>query len=249
MDLTSTTLWMIPALLLGAALYASVGHGGASAYIAIMALFGLLPAEIRPSALTLNIVVSGIAAWQFISQGHINWKILLPLAASAVPLAFIGGMIHLPANLYRPLLGIVLLYAAGTLWWSAKAANEDAPKRALGIPLMAVLGAGIGFLSGLTGVGGGIFLSPLLLALGAAATRETSGISAVFIFVNSIAGLSGFLLKGGTIPSAVPVWAVAVAIGGFIGARWGARHFRTPTLRRLLSVVLAIAGLKMLGVG
>jgi uncharacterized membrane protein YfcA len=242
-------LLLVLCLGIGAMLYASVGHGGASAYIAIMTLFAMAPAEIRPAALCLNIVVSGIAATQFIRAGHMSWRLLLPFAAAAVPLAFVGGMVSLPTHGYRPLLGVILLYATVSLVWSARKVSDEEPKRRL--PLAAVLGmgGGIGLLSGLTGVGGGIFLSPLLLALRVAATRETSAVSSAFIFVNSIAGLTGFMLKGGSIPTHVPYWAIAVAVGGFVGATWGARYLRTPTLRYLLALVLLIAGLKMLGIG
>jgi uncharacterized protein len=249
-DLTFYLAYLLPLVLcLAAVLYSSVGHGGASAYIAVLSLFGFAAAAIRPAALALNIVVACIAMIQFARARHVAWKLFVPLSIASVPLAFVGGMISLPTNLHRLLLGVVLLYAAGYLWWSTRVPRIDEVQRTLALPWLLAAGGAIGMLSGLTGVGGGIFLSPLLLALHAATTRDTSGTSAAFILVNSIAGLAGFLMRGGTIPEQVPIWAVAAGIGGIVGATWGAKYLATTTLRKILALVLTIAGLKMLGIG
>jgi uncharacterized membrane protein YfcA len=247
------TIFLVISLGFAAMLYSSVGHGGASAYIAVLTLFGFAAAVIRPTALVFNVVVACIAMVQFARARHVPWHLFTPLALAAVPMAFVGGMLSLPTNVHRIMLGVVLLYAAAYLLWGSLSPRVDEVRRRLALPWLLAIGAAIGLLSGLTGVGGGIFLSPLLLALYAATTRDTSGTSAAFILVNSIAGLAGLYVRTGSLPNEIPTWmlagVVAVAIGGAIGATWGAKHLATKTLRRILALVLAIAGLKMLGIG
>ncbi|MCS6910569.1 MAG: sulfite exporter TauE/SafE family protein [Anaerolineales bacterium] len=227
-----------------AILYASVGHAGASAYLAAMALFSLPPELMRPTALTLNILVAAIATVKFYRAGHFSWPLFWPFALTSVPLAFLGGMLSLPGSLYKPLVGLVLLYAAYRLL-ATNAGTTPSPTKP--IPLWAALaaGAGIGLLSGLTGVGGGIFLSPLLLFMNWAEPRPTSGIAAAFILANSTAGLLGQLSSLALLPAAIPLWALAAVTGGWIGAEYGSRRLGNPPIRRLLAVVLVIAGLKM----
>lgn len=226
--------------------YASVGHGGASAYIAAMALAGIAPQEMRPIALLLNILVSSIAAWKFRSAGHFRWELFWPFAVVSIPMAYLGGALTLPGQAYKVLIGIVLLYAAWQLWLSGSRGEEMRAARPPRLGAAMAIGAGLGLLSGLTGVGGGIFLSPLLLMLGWAGTKQTSAISAPFILVNSIAGLAAhFITQGTALPAYVPVLAGAVAAGGWLGAEYGARRFANPLVRRVLAVVLALAGGKM----
>jgi uncharacterized membrane protein YfcA len=227
-----------------ATLYASVGHAGASAYLAAMALFSLPPELMRPTALSLNILVAAIATVKFYRAGHFSWPVFWPFALASVPLAFVGGMLSLPGSLYKPLVALVLLYAAYRLLVVNANATPPATKP---VPLWAglVAGAGIGLLSGLTGVGGGIFLSPLLLFMNWAEPRPTSGVAAAFILVNSIAGLLGQLPSLALLPTAIPLWALAAVTGGWIGAEYGSRRLSNPLIRRLLAVVLVIAGLKM----
>jgi len=236
---------MLAALILGAALlYSSVGHGGASGYLAAMALVGLAPAVMKPTALTLNILVALVATVKFARAGAFSWPAFWPFAVLSIPAAFLGGMIQLPPHYYRPLLGVVLLY---TGWRSWQLAPIEPHRIGLPrLPAMLVSGAGIGFLSGLTGVGGGIFLSPLMLLFAWAETRVVSGVAAAFILVNSISGMLGQLAKGATLPPALPLWALAALIGGLIGAELGSRRLGKPALKRLLAVVLLVAGLKML---
>lgn len=227
-----------------AALYASVGHGGASGYLAAMALLGVAPAEMRPAALALNVLVAGIGCVKFYRAGRFSWTTLWPFAVLSVPLAFLGGAVTLPGAFYRPLVGVVLLYAAVRLlrWSSGEApAPERAPR---GVALAA--GAAIGLLSGLTGVGGGIFLSPLLVLAGWADVRTASGVAAAFIVVNSVAGLLGQAVRGAVLPGFLPGLAVAAIAGGWIGAEMGSRRLPAPAVRRLLGAVLVVAGLKML---
>jgi uncharacterized protein len=233
-------------MLLASFVYASVGHGGASAYLAAMALAGLAPAEMRPIALALNILVSSLASWKFWRAGHFRWRLFWPFAAVSIPFAYLGGAITLPATLYRVVVGVVLLYAAWQLWRSARAGAEMRPLREPPIGLALAIGAVLGLLSGLTGVGGGIFLSPLLLMLGWAGTKQTSATSAPFILVNSIAGLAAGLISGPAgLPAITWVLGAVVLAGGWLGAEYGSRRFTNPVVRRFLAAVLAVAGGKM----
>jgi uncharacterized protein len=227
--------------------YAAVGHGGASAYLAAMALAGVAPAEMRPVALLLNVVVSSLATWKFYRAGHFRWSLLWPFAAAAIPLAYVGGAITLPGHAYKMLVGVVLLYAAWQLWRSARAGDEMREVREPPLAAAMAIGGAMGLLAGLTGVGGGIFLSPLLLMLGWAGTKQTSAVAAPFILVNSIAGLAAiFVTKGIALPAYVWILAPAVLAGGWLGAEYGSRRFANPVVRRALAVVLALAGAKMI---
>jgi uncharacterized membrane protein YfcA len=230
-------------LIFGAAvLYSSVGHAGASGYLAAMALFGVPPEVMKPTALTLNIAVAFITTVRFHRAGHFSWSLSWPFIVSSVPLAFIGGAIALPDAVYRVVVGLTLLFAAYRLFW-----YNDLEQIVVPPPRIAALGSGaaIGFVSGLTGVGGGIFLSPLLLFMGWANFRETAGTSAVFILLNSTAGLFGHISSVESLPPAAFVWAVAAVAGGLIGSEMGVRRLAEATLRRLLAAVLLVAGLKL----
>jgi uncharacterized protein len=224
--------------------YAAVGHGGASAYLAAMALAGVAPQEMRPIALLLNVLVSSLASYKFYRAGHFRWRLFWPFAVVSIPLAYLGGTITLPGQAYKMLVGVVLLYAAWQLWRSARAGAEMRTVREPPLHLAMAIGAAIGLLAGLTGVGGGIFLSPLLLMLGWAGTKQTSAVAAPFILVNSVAGLAA-VAKSAALPAYVWVLAPAVIIGGWLGAEYGSRRFANPVVRRVLAAVLALAGAKM----
>jgi len=229
--------------------YASVGHGGASAYIAAMALAGIAPQEMRPIALLLNILVSSLGTWKFCRAGYFRWRLFWPFAVVSIPMAYLGGAITLPGQAYKILVGVVLLYAAVQLWRSGKGGEEMRAVREPPLGWAMAIGAAMGLLAGLTGVGGGIFLSPLLLMLGWAGTKQTSAVAAPFILVNSIAGLAaGFVAKSATLPAYVWILAAAVLAGGWLGAEYGSRRFTNPVVRRVLAVVLALAGAKMVSV-
>jgi uncharacterized membrane protein YfcA len=233
-------------MLVAAFLYASVGHGGASAYIAAMAIAGIAPAEMRPIALQLNVLVAAIATFKFHRAGHFRWPLFWPFAAISIPAAYLGGAITLPGNAYRVLVGLVLLYAGWQLWWSARAGEELRPARPLPVLLAMTIGAVLGVLSGLTGVGGGIFLSPILLLSGWAGTKQTSAIAAPFILVNSLAALAAGFVRNPALPPDYSWWLMAsVLVGGWAGAEYGSRRFANPLIRRMLAVVLAVAGGKM----
>ena len=235
-----------------ALLYASVGHAGASAYLAIMALSGVSPDVARPTALALNILVASLVSYRFWRGGYISWRALAPFLLGSIPLAFLGGSIPVAPGLYKKLVGIVLLCAAAGMALTARraAAADTGHAEPAVSPAPAVgIGAGIGLLSGLTGTGGGIFLSPVVLLAGWAETRAASGMAAVFILCNSVAGLSGNLARLAFLPSTLPIWAIAVVVGAAIGSEVGNRRGRTLMLRGALSVVLVVAGLKLLFIG
>jgi uncharacterized membrane protein YfcA len=228
-----------------ALLYSSVGQAGASAYQAIMALFGIAPATMKATALALNIVVSLVGSYKFHRAGLFSWRIFYPLAIGSIPFAFIGGQIMLSDWFYKVSVGILLCLAAYRMFVAnAVAQNEIVHPLPLWIGVLC--GIGIGLLSGLTGVGGGIFLSPLLIWAKWSDAKTTAGISVTFILVNSIAGLAGNLVYVNAVPSSIPLWMVAVLIGGLIGAEYGSKHFDNVTLKRLLAFVLILGGLALI---
>ena len=233
-------------MLAAAFLYASVGHGGASAYIAAMAIAGVAPAEMRPVALQLNVLVAAIATVKFYRAGHFRWPLFWPFAVVSIPAAFLGGAITLPGTAYKILVGVVLLYAGWQLWWSARAGEELRPVRQIPVALAMGIGGVLGVLSGLTGVGGGIFLSPLLLLFGWAGTKQTSAVAAPFILVNSLAALAAGFARNPALPPDYAWWLMAAVLaGGWTGAEYGSRRFANPRIRQVLAVVLGIAGGKM----
>jgi uncharacterized membrane protein YfcA len=230
---------------LGAALYSSVGHGGASAYIAAMALFSIAPETMKPTALALNLLVAGFGAWRYWSRGLSNWKLVLAFAATATPAAFIGGGVHLPAIYYKPLVGILLWLAAARLLWQPTALAYravSAPSLWISLPAGAVLG----LLAGLTGTGGGIFLSPLIILMHWEEPRRTSGVVSALIFLNSAAGLAGNATAVGYLPAELPVFLAAVGSGALMGTWLGVDRLPRPWLLRTLGLVLSIAGAKLL---
>jgi len=232
-----------------AVLYSSVGHAGASGYLAIMGLAGVEPGLMRPTALVLNILVASIVVVRFARAGQIDWRALLPLLAASVPLAFLGGLIVLPGTIYKPLVGVVLLVAAVRFLATAgRPADDERVVRVPAVPAMAI-GGGIGLVSGLTGTGGGIFLTPLLILFGWAGPRLAAGLSSGFILANSSAGLAGNVASVGMVPAALVVWLPAVAVGGLVGSELGARRLGPPAIRRALALVLVLAALKLILLG
>jgi len=234
-------------MLLAAFGYAAVGHGGASAYLAAMALAGIAPAQMRPVALLLNILVASLATYKFYRAGFFRWRLFWPFAVVSIPFAYAGGAITLPGQAYKVLVGVVLLYAAWQLWQSGRSGEEMRTPREPPLAAAMAIGAAMGLLAGLTGVGGGIFLSPLLLMLGWAGTKQTSAVAAPFILANSAAGLAAVSVAGGaSLPGYVWILAPAVLVGGWLGAEYGSRRFANPLVRRVLALVLALAGAKMI---
>ena len=245
MGFTDAEIALALCIFLGAMLYSSVGHGGASAYLAIMALFGVAPGVMRPTALVLNIIVSLLNSARYVHADMFRWRVLWPFLATAVPMAFVGGGISLPGSIYKPLVGIVLWLSALRIFWPTelKAVREasDPP-----VPVALMIGAGIGFLSGLTGTGGGIFLSPILLLMAWSTAKQASGIASVFILVNSAAGLLGNYTSVQQLPDSMVLFAGAAFAGATAGTTLGV-NLPAQAITRLLGVVLVIAGAKLIG--
>ena len=233
-------------MFLGAALYTSVGHAGASAYIALMALFGVAPAVMRPTALALNILVAGFTSFRYLRAGLFRWRTLWPFLIGALPFAVVGGAVQLPGQFYRPLVGVILVIAGIRFLWPRELTSNQEPRDP---PIIAgiAFGALVWLLSGLTGTGGGIFLSPILLFAGWSDTRIASGVAAVFILCNSIAGLLGNVAIVKSLPADLPIYAAAVVLGAVIGTTFGIK-FAVPTILKALGAVLIIAGCKLIGV-
>lgn len=225
-----------------ALLYSSVGHGGASGYLAVMGLVGMTAAQMKPTALVLNLLVAGAGSFRYIRSGCFSWRSFWPFALGSIPFAFVGGSQQLGDPMYKRVLGSVLVLAAISMFtrWRNEAAS-NAPL----IPLGVGIGAAIGFVSGLVGVGGGIFLSPVLILTSWATTKETLGIASLFIFVNSAAGLAGDVHKVQSLPVEAAYLAPIAFVGGLLGSWFGARKLNTPALRALLALVLLTASVKM----
>jgi uncharacterized membrane protein YfcA len=237
----------LPLLVLGvlmvSLLYSMVGHAGGSGYIAVMSLLGMAPAEIRPTALTLNVLVATIAALQFGRAGHFSWSLLWPFALLAIPMAFVGGVLELPPRVFTVVVGLLLLASAVNLLLPLRrdAARQPPPRWAA-----LAAGGGIGLFAGLTGSGGGIFLMPLLLLRRWAQARAAAAVSAVFILMNSLGGLAGIASSTGALPRVAMPLAGAVVVGGVLGSWLGSRRLPELAIRRLLAAVLAVAGAKLL---
>lgn len=246
MPIISTDFLILFCILLAvvAFLYSSVGHGGASGYLALMAIFSVPMAVMKPSALLLNLFVSGISFFFYYKKDFFKPKLFYPFAITSVPAAFIGGLIPLENSFYKIALGIVLILAALRLLGFFTSAEKENVK--INIPLALVIGFGIGLLSGMLGIGGGVILSPILLILGWATLKETASISSLFIFVNSLAGLSGFFLGNKTIPTE-SFYLVPIAVfGGILGAYYGSGYFSNKVLKYVLATVILLASAKLI---
>ena len=240
---TETLVFLSLAILAVALLYSTVGHAGASGYIAVMSLFGLSPATIKPTALVLNILVATISSWQFWRAGHFSWRLFWPFAVLAIPLAFLGGYIGLPARVFKILVGLVLLFSAVRFLFERRNDPESRPpRRMIAIPV----GGTLGLLAGLTGTGGGIFLTPLLLFMRWARAKNAAAVSAVFILLNSASGLLGNISSTKKLPTFAFILAAAAITGGSVGAYLGSHRFDATTIKRLLAIVLLIAGAKLI---
>lgn len=234
---------LVVAVFFVALLYSTVGHAGASGYIAVMTLLGLTAPVIKPTALILNILVASLTSWQFWRAGYFSWSLFWPLALLSVPMSFLGGYINLPSSIFKILLGLVLLFSAGRLVWKPLSEKTPQPPQR---PIALLTGGGIGLLSGLTGTGGGIFLTPIMVFGGWARIKNTAAVSATFILVNSIAGLLGNLSSTKSWPPIALPLSCAVLVGGAIGSYLGSRQLAPPMIKYLLAIVLTIAGFKLI---
>ena len=247
--MSNTDLLLAALFFAVAVLYSSVGHAGASGYIASMALLGFAPEQVRPTALALNLLVGGIGLWRWWRGGHVRWRNVLPFVLASAPAAFLSAQVKLPKESYSLLLGIVLLVAAiGVFRHASRAEAEDQAARDRDVHWSAglLVGAAIGTLSGLTGTGGAIFLTPLLLFARWMPTREASGVSVAFVWINSLTGLAGLLHSGQSLPAMLPWWLGVVAIGALLGTQFGLKWLPVRGLRYALVVVLLIASGKLL---
>ena len=238
------TIFFLLLLFIVAFLYAAVGHGGASGYLALMAIFGMMSEIMKPTALLLNLFVSLSAFVLFYKEGHFKWKIFLPFALASIPFSFLGGMISLDASIYKKILGVLLLIPVVKMAVFPNKDINDLKQSTLFLSLL--IGACIGFLSGLIGIGGGIILSPVLLLLAWTNQKQTAAISALFIFVNSLSGLAGQLTKGINFQSEMFTLVGVAFAGGSVGAWFGARKFNQNILKYLLATVLLMASVKLL---
>lgn len=236
---------LLLALAIVAFLYSSVGHGGASGYLAVMAIIGVAPQEMKSSALVMNLAVSIISFLGFYKAGHFKWKLFWPFAIASIPMAFVGGTMTLSDSIYKKILAVCIIISIGRLLYNFKNSKEETNE----IPIWAGLlfGGIIGLLSGMIGIGGGIILSPLMLLMRWGTLKQTAAVSALFIFVNSVSGLIGQLQKGGFhITENLQFAVVATIIGGLFGSYFGSQKFNVPTLRYLLAIGLSIASLKLI---
>lgn len=247
MDLLSfsnTDFLLALLLFFGAILYTSVGHAGSSVYIAIMALFGLSAIVIKPTALILNIFVSSFTSWRYLRAKLFDFKLFIPLAMGAIPMAYFGGGIELANEMYKPVVGVILVLAGVNYLFLGKGQirKEITPPKFV---VALLVGASIGLLAGLTGTGGGIFLSPIALLLNWSAVKQISGTTSLFILTNSVFGLLGHASSVSQLPNTLPLFVVAVLLGALIGTVLGISKFSNEKVKRALGLVLMIAGLKL----
>ena len=233
-------------LVVCAFIYSSVGHGGASAYLALMALFSFDTVVMKQTALSLNLVVAAISFFQFYRLGFFKLKLFLFLAMTSVPASFLGGMLTLESTMYKIILGLFLLLAVARILFKPSQKELQIEEEKFNVLVALVIGASIGFVSGLIGIGGGIILSPLLLLLKWADVKNTAGISALFIWVNSAAGLSGQLQSGIQIDDHLFLFMAVVALGAILGGYWGSKSLSFINLEKVLAVVLIAAAVKLI---
>lgn len=241
-------LWLAVAFFLIALIYASVGQAGASGYIAIMALLGFAPLAMKTTALALNLLVAAIGTAMFLKAGRLSWRSVWPFAILGFPFSVLGGAVQLPADFYYPVVGVVLILSAVQMARIALrrfGSSADLPTDPPFIPALAT-GAIIGFISGTTGTGGGVFLAPVILAMNWGTARQTAATTAVYNLMNSAAALLGAYAWWDQIPNALPAWLIAVAVGGSLGAFIGSRYLPELWLRIILGAILFASGVRLL---
>lgn len=239
----SFSVLFLSSIAAAAVLYSSVGHGGASGYLAVMALYGLDPAIMKPAALMMNIFVTLLLLGRLTRAGHFNWRLFTPFIIASIPMAFVGGTVTLQSSAYKIIVGLALLVA---MWRMLVAVDNDDNIKLPNIWIALPVGGVLGFVSGLTGVGGGIFLSPLLLLFNWTNMRGSAAIAAGFILVNSIAGIAGYATTTQQWPEGIPLLVIAALTGAIIGSELCVRRLAPGQLRKALAIVLAIAGIKMI---
>lgn len=240
----ASEFWFLALIALTAFCYSSVGHGGASGYLALLAVFGMHQQQMRSSALVLNVLVAAIAFYHFARSGFFSWKVFYPFAVSSVPMAFLGGMFTVETALYRKILGVCLLLSVVRMI-GFKTVSGDLRKF---LPFQGILTGGfIGFISGLIGIGGGVLLSPLILLMRWSDVKQTAAVSALFIVVNSVSGLAGIAYaRQFEMSSQVFLWIVAAAFGAIAGSYAGTARFSFPAMKAMLALVMLIASTKLI---
>jgi uncharacterized membrane protein YfcA len=225
--------------------YASVGHGGASGYIAVLSLLGISTLLIKPSALLLNVFVASISFFHYYRGGYFRWRLFYPFALLSIPMAYLGSFVTIAPTLYKQILGVCLIIAVLRIAGVFKQRDSSIIKQ---VPLIAgiFIGGVLGFISGMIGIGGGIILSPLILIFNWGNLKETAAVSAVFIVINSLAGLLGFWKQGVALPSELLVWLSVAMAGGFLGAYWGSKRAENKMLKNVLAAVLLLAAVKLI---
>jgi len=245
--LDSQTFLLFIAFLITAMVYAAVGQAGASGYIAIMGLVGFGPLAMKTTALSLNLLVAAIGTVLFLIVGRLSWRDVWPFAILGFPFSMLGGALQLPEGVYFPLVGLVLILSAFQMARAAFSGKRTEGEAPVTPPFTAALatGAVIGFISGTTGTGGGVFLAPIILTMHWGTARQTAATTAVYNLMNSFAALIGAYAAWDYIPARLPVWLVAVAVGGSIGSYIGSRYLSDRRLRMILSVLLLMSGIKL----
>ena len=243
----SETLLLTIAFLITALIYAAVGQAGASGYIAIMGLAGFGPLAMKTTALSLNLLVAAIGTVLFLRAGRLSWRNVWPFAILGFPFSMLSGALHLPERVYFPLVGMVLILSAFQMARTALSGKKTGAETTVTPPFKAALatGAVIGFVSGTTGTGGGVFLAPIILTMNWGTARQTAATTAVYNLMNSFAALIGAFAAWDHIPSTLPAWLVAVAVGGTVGAYIGSRYLSDRWLRGILSILLLVSGIKL----
>ncbi|WP_232831303.1 sulfite exporter TauE/SafE family protein [Pseudogemmobacter bohemicus] len=247
--LDTEAILLSAAFLVIALVYAAVGQAGASGYIAAMALFGFAPMAMKTTALTLNLLVAAIGTVHFLKAGRLSWRNVYPFALLGFPFSILGGAIHLPEDIYYPVVGIVLVLSALQMGRSALRKGTTVYAEPVAPPFLAALatGAVIGFVSGTTGTGGGVFLAPVILAMNWATAHQTAATTALYNLMNSAAALLGAYAFWDQLPTTtLPWWLIAVAVGGSLGAFVGSRYLSDRWLRGILAVLLLVSGVKLL---
>ena len=242
-QVTVTDFVLIALIFLAATVYSAVGHGGASGYLAAMALMGVAPAAMKPAALVMNIAVASIACARWFRAGYFDWRLFWPFVFGSIPFAYLGGGYTLADAMYHYVVALALLIAGLRLVMPVATGSLRPPPR---LPLALGLGAALGLLSGLTGVGGGIFLSPLLLLFRWSDVRTSAGIAAAFIWVNSIAALLGHGVHNAVVwAPLLPLWTAVALLGAWAGTELGLRRIAPLRLRQLLGIILWVAAAKL----
>jgi uncharacterized membrane protein YfcA len=244
---TDETTWLTVIFLLVALLYASVGQAGATGYLAAMGLFQLAPSTMKTTALSLNLLVAAIGTYQFWRSGLLSWRTFYPFGVLGIPFSLVGGAVQMPAHAYYPVVGVILLLSAAQVVRSAITTNKDTDLTPAEPPFIPALltGAVIGFISGTTGTGGGVFLAPAILSMNWVSVRRTAAVTAAYNLLNSAAALIGAYGILGSLPPALPVWLVAVGVGGTIGSFIGSRYLPESALRYILAAILLASGIKL----